>query len=276
MHGMLGDIVAFDRQESACTHVKADSFHVNALGADTVKDVFREVKASRRGGNGAAEPRVERLVTLEVHSFGLAVQIRRDGDCTASFQDRGERQVALPGEFHYAGLTLTGEKTRLQIHADKGRIAIPAVQAQDIIFPTLGIAYDAAPYAVSCGSKHGTVFRRLYRLKAENLNMSPARPLEMHTRRNDLGVVEYHDGRSWKKLREIPEQIFVDLPVLVMQKLRAVTLRQGILRDPVISERIIVIFDVYVGYHREISKFAAKLSNMEEIRKTHGGFSEVF
>ena len=94
----------------------------------------------------------------------------------------------------------------------------------------------------------------------------------MHARRNDLGIVEYHDGRRWKQLRKVAEDILVDLAVFITQELRPVTLRQGILRDPVISQGIVVIFDVYVGYHREISKFATKLSNKTEIRKAHCGF----
>ena len=103
--------------------------------------------------------------------------------------------------------------------------------------------------------------------------MSPARPLEMHARRNNLGIVEYHDGRSGQKIGEVAEKKFIDHTVLVAQKLRSVALRKGIFGNPVVSERIIVIFDVYVGYHREISKFATKLSNMEDIRKTRRGFS---
>ena len=269
---MLGDIVALDGKECACTHVQAYSLRVDALGADTLQHVLREVEAGRRCGHRATETRVERLVALKVHGFGLAVKIRRNRDGAAGLENRRKGHIPFPGKLNYAGLPLSGEKPCLEIHADECRIAVTTVQTQDIILPALGIADDTAPYAASDGSENGTVFGRFDRLQAENLDMSPASPLEMHTRRNNLGIVEYHYGRSGKEIGEFAEDIFIDLTVLVVQKLRAVALRKGIFGYPVVSERIIVIFDVNVGYHREISKFATKLSNMEDIRKARGGF----
>ena len=252
--------------------MQAYSLRVDALGADALQHVLREVEAGRRRGHRATETRVERLVALKVHGFGLAVEIRRNRNGAAGFKDSRKRHIPFPGKLNYAGLPLSGEKSCLEIHADECRIAITTVQTQDIILPALGIADDTAPDAASDRGEDSTVFSRFDRLQAENLDMSPTSPLEMHARRNNLGIVEYHDGRNGKEIGEVTEEILIDLSILVVQKLRAVALRKGIFGYPVVSKRIIVIFDVYVGYHREISKFATKLSNMEDIRKARGGF----
>ena len=45
---MLGDIVALDGQESACTHMQANGLRIDTLGADAAQHVFREVKAGRK------------------------------------------------------------------------------------------------------------------------------------------------------------------------------------------------------------------------------------
>jgi hypothetical protein len=141
---------------------------------------------------------------------------------------------------------------------------------EQIILPALGITDDAAPDAAGCGGKDSIIFRRLYRLQAENLDMGAGFALEVQACGNYLCIVEHHDRSFGNKVREIAENEFVHMTVTIAQQFGSVAFRKGIFGYPLIRERIIEIFYMDIGYHREILEFDAKLHNTPEIRNKHG------
>ena len=79
--------------------------------------------------------------------------------------------------------------------------------------------------------------------------MRPALALEMQPGRYNLRIVEYHQRVFGKKRRKISENRFSDNSVLIMKEFRRVALGKRIFRNPLGRQRIIVIFDSYIGYH---------------------------
>jgi hypothetical protein len=146
------------------------------------------------------------------------------------------------------------------------------VKPEDIIFPSLGIADDAAPDAAGSGGENGIVLRRFDRLKAEDFYVGSCLPLEMQARRDDPGIIEYHYGSLGKKIGDIAENEFVHDTIAIAKQFRSVTLRERVFCNPFIREGLTIVFYTYVRYHRENLKFDAKLHNKRQIRKTRGSY----
>ena len=90
----------------------------------------------------------------------------------------------------------------------------------------------------------------------------------MQARGNYLCIVEHHYGRCWKQIRELSEDKLVHDTVAVTQKLGRIAFWKRIFGDPLVWEGIIEILYTDNRYHRENSKFTAKLHIPSEIRKT--------
>ena len=208
---------------------------------------------------------IQRLVTFDVDLLGFPVQVRRDRNGAADFQDPGERGAVRPAELHHPGLSFPAQQPGFQAHI---RGFSGAEQGEDVVLPFLGIANDALPgTSVRRGEGRG-ILDRLHRLQAENLDVGARRPLEMHAGRNDLRIVEDHQRVFGKKVRQLAENELVDLAALVMEQFGGVAFRQRIFCDPLVRQRIIVILDMDFRYHAHNSNFCAKLRNSARIPKS--------
>ena len=79
--------------------------------------------------------------------------------------------------------------------------------------------------------------------------MGTAVPPEMHARRYDLGIVEYHKRTFREKSGEFAEHGFAGNSVLIDEKFRCIPLRQRVFGYSVLCKRIIVIFNSDIRYH---------------------------
>ena len=83
--------------------------------------------------------------------------------------------------------------------------ALRNLVGEQIVFPSLGIAYYTLPLAGLGRGKGSVVFDRQHRLEAEYFNMGPRLAAEMQTCRHNLGVIEHHNCIVGKKRRQISE-----------------------------------------------------------------------
>ena len=63
--------------------------------------------------------------------------------------------------------------------------------------------------------------------------------------RHDLGVIEDHQGSFRKQFRNIPEDIFIDLAVLIAEQFGCVALGEGIFRDALVGKIVIIVLNMY-------------------------------
>ena len=258
---MLGYQRTLDRQESTCAYMEADGFRVDSPGLDPSQDVFREVQAGRRRRDGTADMGIERLIAFDVDLFGLPVQIRWNRHGSADLQDPGKGRAIRPAELHDPSLAVPAQQPGFQAHIRSfGR----PEQGQDIVFPFLGIADHALPGAGIRRRKGCRVFHRPHRLQAEDLDMGTGRPLEMHAGRNDLRIVEDYEGILWKQIRQLAENVLVNLSALIMEQLGRVPLGKRIFGNPLIGKRIIVILDMDFRYHFTVANLPRSYTILHE------------
>ena len=255
MHGMIGHIGAFYGQEGTGTHVETDGFCHYTLLTDTAEDGIGEMKTGGRSGDGATETGVEGLVSLQVYGLCLAVEIRWNGHCTACLEDCGKGRAVSAGDLDDTGLTLLGEQARPQVHPDEGGIGPMAEKAEHVTLPALGIADDTAPHTAGSSREDSAVLGRLNRLEAEHLDMCTGLTLEMKAGGNNLGIIEDHEGTFGQKVGNVTKDEFIDTAVTITQKLRRITFRERILGYLSIRKRIVIIFYMDFGYHRENLEF---------------------
>ena len=159
---------------------------------------------------------IQRLVTLDVDLLGFPVQVRRNRDRSADLQHAGKRRSILPVELHHPGLPVTAYQPGFQPYIRSIRSPI---QGQDIVLPLFGIADNALPCTNIRRRKSRGILHRLYRLQAEDLDVGTGRPLEMHTGRNHLRVIEDHQSVVGKQVGQLTENVLIHLTALIMKQL---------------------------------------------------------
>ena len=147
------------------------------------------------------------------------------------------------------GLPVPVNELRLQVQFCKFRVILRIVVAEDVILPPLGIAYHTFPYTLRSTFEHEIVLGRFRRFETENFYVRAGWAAEMQPRGYDLGVIEDHDRIRRQKVRDIPEYVLGDSSVLISEQFRCIPLREGILGDALVSQRIRVVRDVQLWNH---------------------------
>ena len=260
MHGMFRDQGTLDREEGTGSDMQADGFRIDILFPDPLQNRLGEMQAGRRSCYGTSDMGIQRLVAFDVDFFRFTVQIRRNGDCPAYLQDPGERRAVFPCEFHGTRLSIPTQQPGFQAHI---RGFLRLVQSQDVLFPFLGVPDDAFPGTGFRSGESRCIFDRLDWFQAKYFDVGPGRALEMHAGRDDFGIVEHHQRILRKKIRQFPENMFIDLPVFIVEQFGGISFGKRILGDSFVRKRIIVILDVDLWNHsfsfqfsREVNQFS--------------------
>ena len=177
------------------------------------------MQSGRRSCHGAADMSIQGLIALCVNRFCLTIEIRRNRDCAAQFQHSGERDPAIPEKLHNTGLTVTLDKAGLQSHRGNSLITIRIIQGKNVILPALSIPDHTFPTTTLRRGESGVIFRRIDRLKAEDLDVRTSLTLKMKPGWHNLGVIEYHKRAGRQERGNILEYVLADIAVLIAQKL---------------------------------------------------------
>ena len=68
----------------------------------------------------------------------------------------------------------------------------------------------------------------------------------MQTRLNHFGIIKYHQSPLGQILRQMEENVFTNLSLVVNEQLRVVALLFGELSDTLVGQLIIVVTNMYV------------------------------
>ncbi|MBR1869522.1 MAG: hypothetical protein IJ799_05585, partial [Bacteroidales bacterium] len=156
------------------------------------------MQAGRRSGHGAPDMGIERLVALQVEGLGLAVKVWRNRNVAADLEYIGKRDASAPAELHHSRPPGTGNKAG-------GKLAAGEFGMKYIVFPALGIPYHTAPGAGFGTGEAQVVLNRFDGLETENLDMGSGLATEMQPSRNDLRIIEDHEGAGRKLFGNVPE-----------------------------------------------------------------------
>jgi len=107
--------------------------------------------------------------------------------------------------------------------------------------PFLGIADHAFPGTAGGTAERELVVMGLQRLEAEDFDACAGGFMELQTGLYHTRIIIYKECPGSNMVADVVEQVFAHLPVAIDQQLAVVTLREGILGNPLIGKRIIII-----------------------------------
>ena len=149
----------------------------------------------------AAYARVDGLVVGGVAIFGVALQVRGDGDSAHALEQGGEVQVGrLPAQAHahQPGGGGGGELLGIEVHSRAFEAHLPFV-------PALEVAHQAHPLALSTALETAHVLGRLGGVEQEYLHAAAGGLAHEQARRNHTRVVAHQQRPGLEQAGELAE-----------------------------------------------------------------------
>ena len=106
VHGMLVGISGLHRQECSCADMEGQFVGLNAPSMEVSEDGFGKMQAGCGRSDRTFDARINGLVGLEIRSFGLAVQVGRNGQFPCGIKNLREGDViSVPLKTHGEGIS---------------------------------------------------------------------------------------------------------------------------------------------------------------------------
>ncbi len=200
-----------------------------------------------RSCHAALDAAVDRLIVGRVRIFRLAVEIWRDRDIAGSLHDRSEGHLLIvPFKLNGMGISRKG------FVAYGFERHFPAVDVECFfevgIFPLLEIAYHTLPRATSSGLERHGIVARVERFEKENFDSGSGSSMKLHSGVDNAGIVHHQQRPRGQQIRQLGEGMVRGMALCMHEELAAIPVRKGMLRDPLIRERIVEVLDPNIFY----------------------------
>ena len=186
------------------------------------------------------------MVGCLVAFLSLAVEVGGYGQFARSIEDFGKRHLAVvPLEVNPMTGALLADACDREAH----RFAVDLKAAvQRAFLPFLEVAHKTMPCTPPIGLEHQFVIHRFGRFKQEHLYQCSRLLAEVHTRLNDLGVVEHHHGTLGKMRRQVIKHVLADVSTFIDEQFGVVALCKRKLCYSLVGQRIIIVGYMYMSW----------------------------
>ena len=175
-----------------------------------------------------------------------AVQVWRNGDFSQRFKHRGKgHAVAIPLKGYLkcvaAALATVG------INGDCLAVDNNLLR-QRATFPTLAVAHQTEPSALTCSLKYELIVVWGNRLQAKNLDLTACRFAKTKPGIYHASVVVNEHGIARQQFGHFIEQVLLNVLVPVHQHLALFTLGKGMLCYALFGKRVVIVGDAQVAH----------------------------
>ena len=263
VHRMVRGVALLDGQEGPCTDVERHLAECEALAAQALDQLGREVQAGRRRRHRPFDLRVDGLVARVVDLLALAVEVGRDRNASQQFEQLAEAERRRPLE---ADELFSPPLARAKGAQRMGAARVVEADLDGPLLPLLRVAHDAGPLARSDGRQRPFVVGRSVGLEAEDLDAGPGGLVHEDAGADHLRVVEDEQAAGRELFAEVAETTLGDRSAAVDEQLRAAALGERKFGDPLLGKvvGVVLYIDSMLHFFRILS---AKLLQKSEMRK---------
>ena len=240
VHLVLVGIFGLDGLERTGADMQRHLLHPDASFAQTVQHFIREMQTGCRRSDGAFNLGVNGLVCRLVTLFRRAVEIWRNGQLAEAVEYLRKTQFAvIPAETDGVriarGLQAFGRQ-------GEGNALAFAREGQGTFLPFLEVAHHTFPRTAFAATERALVVVRVEGFEAEHLDTCAREFAEHQTRLYHARIIIYKECIRRDDFSDVVESVFLYLAVAVDQQFGVIPLRQGVLGNPLVRQRIIIVF----------------------------------